>query len=256
MMKKKMKMGAALSAVALAVSACFSFDDTKNTYEANILVHYEPDSVYEYEDFIHQFFKDGADSVSINEYLTIGPVTHFSKLDADKNLIGGFALCTGIDTLATPDRRPARFAVFDNGGCDKSLAYAVFHDTLSTLMPEKLIQFYLSSEESTCEPKKIFVQNVQAVVQAAKNGVGLSGGPFTSDDFLTLTLIGYRGNTSRGNVTVKLVDGTKILEKWTEVDLSSMGGIDRLELHLEASRPDCPLYCCIDDLYFHYRDVY
>ena len=203
MMKKMMKMGAALSAVALAVSACFSFDDTKNTYEANVLVHYEPDSVFEYEDFIHQFFKDGADSVSINEYLTIGPVTHFSKLDADKNLIGGFALCTGID-----------------------------------------------------EPKKIFVQNVQAVVQAAKNGVGLSGGPFTSDDFLTLTLIGYRGNTSKGNLTVKLVDGTKILEKWTEVDLSSMGGIDRLELHLEASRPDCPLYCCIDDLYFHYRDVY
>ena len=102
MMKKMMKMGAALSAVALAVSACFSFDDTKNTYEANVLVHYEPDSVFEYEDFIHQFFKDGADSVSVNEYLTIGPVTHFSKLDADKNLIGGFALCTGIARHAGP----------------------------------------------------------------------------------------------------------------------------------------------------------
>ena len=256
MMKKMMKMGAVLSAVALTVSACFSFDDTKNTYESNILVHYEPDSVSQYEDFMHQFFNDGADSVSVNEYLSIGPITHYSKLDADENLIGGFALCTGIDTLAAADRRPARFAVFDKGGCDESLAYAVFHDTLTTLMPEKLIQVYLSSEESSCEPKKIFVQNVQAVAQAAKYGTGLSGGPFTADDFLTLTLIGYKGSTSKGSKVVKLVDGTKILDKWTEVDLSSMGSIDHLELHLEASRPDCPLYCCIDDLYVHYRDVY
>lgn len=250
------QMGAFLAAVALTVSGCFSFDDNKNTYEGNILVHYEPDYDYEVEEFLHNFFKDGTDSVSVNEYLSAGPVTHISKLDADKNLIGGFALCTGIDTLATPDRRPARFAVFDDGGCDKTLAYAVFHDTLSTLMPEKLIAFYLSSEESSCDLKKIFVQNVQAVVLAAKYGVGLSGGPFTADDFLTLTLIGYKGSVSKGSQTVKLVDGTKILDKWTEVDLSSMGSVDHLELHLEASRPDCPLYCCIDNLFFHYRDVY
>jgi hypothetical protein len=253
---KMMKMGAFLGAVALTVSGCFNLDENKSTYEGNILVHYEPDYDYEMEEFLHTFFNDGKDSVSINKYLSIGPVTHSSNVDEDKELVGGFALCTGIDTLAGPDRRLARFAVFDDGGCDKTLAYAVFHDTLSTLMPEKLIQVFLSSEESSCDLKKIFVQNVQAVVQAAKYGTGLSGGPFTDDDFLTLTLIGYKGNVSKGSKTVKLVDGTKILDKWTEVDLSSMSGVDHLELHLEASRPDCPLYCCIDNLYFHYRDVY
>ena len=256
MSRKMIKMGAFLSAVALTVSGCFSLDENKSTYEGNILVHYEPDYDYEEEEFLHDFFNDGKDSVSINKYLSVGPVTHYSNVDEDKELVGGFALCIGIDTLATPDRRPARFAVFDNGGCDKSLAYAVFHDTLSTLMPEKLIEIFLSSEESSCEPKKVFVQNVQAVVQAAKNGVGLSGGPFTADDFLTLTFTGYKGNVSRGSKVVKLVDGTKILDKWTEVDLSSLGSINHLELHMEASRPDCPLYCCIDNLLFHYRDVY
>ena len=255
MMRKMIKMGALLGAVSLIVSGCFDFNDNKSTYEGNILIHYEPDYNQDLEKFMHDFFKDGQDSVSVNEYLSIWPVTHNSAVGEDKNLIGGFALCTGIDTLDTPERRPARFAVFDNGGCDKSLAYAVFHDTLSTLMPKQLIQVYLSSVESSCTPKKIFVQNVQAVVQAVKHGVGLSGGPFTSDDYLTLTLIGYRGEASTGRATVKLVDGTKILEKWTEVDLSALGAIDRLELHLESSRPDCPLYCCIDNLLFHYIDV-
>ena len=255
MMRKMMKMGALLGAVSLIVSGCFDFKDNKSTYEGNILIHYEPDYSQDLEKYMHDFFNDGADSVSINEFLSIWPVAHYSEVDEDKNLIGGFALCTGIDTLATPERRPARFAVFDNGGCDKSLAYAVFHDTLSTLMPEQLIRVYLSTEESACTPKSISVQNVQAVVQAVKHGIGLSGGPFTSEDFRTLTVIGYKGNASTGRATVKLVDGTKILEKWTEVDLTSLGNVDRLELHLEASRPDCPLYCCIDNLYFHYLDV-
>ena len=96
---------------------------------------------------------------------------------------------------------------------------------------------------------------MQAVVQAVKHGVGLSGGPFTSDDFLTLTIIGYRGEASTGRTTVKLVDGTRILEKWTEVDLSPLGAVERIELHLESSRPDCPLYCCIDNFLFHYIDI-
>ena len=250
------KMGALLSAVAMTVSACFDLGDYKNTYESNVLIHYEPDSEYDIDEYLHEFFKDGKDSICIGEVLYIWPVMHNSKLDADKNLVGGFAMCTGIDTLAAPDRRPARFAVFDNGGCDKTIGYAVFHDTLATLMPEKLIQIPLSSEESSCTLKKIFVQNVQAVVQAVKYGVGLSGGPFTDEDFLSLTLVGHKGNANTGSTTVKLVDGTKILDKWTEVDLTSLGNVDCLELHLEASRPDCPLYCCIDNLYFHYKDIY
>lgn len=256
MIRKMIKTGALLGAVALAVSACFGFDDKKNTYEGNILIHYEPDYGVDLEAFMHQFFKDGRDSVSFNEYLTIYPVTHSSKLDAEKNLVGGLALCIGSDTLAAPGRRPSRYAVFDEGGCDKSLGYMVFHDTLATQMPEKLITFYLSSEESSCTLKKVFVQNVQAVAQAVKYGTGLAGGPFTSDDFLTLTLTGYKGGASKGSQTVKLVDGTKLLEKWTEVDLSALGSVDYMELHLEASRPDCPLYCCMDNLFFHYLDVY
>ena len=254
MMTKLMKTGVLLSAFALVVSGCFKLENN-SSYEANLVVRYELDNEYNNEEFLAEFFRGGADSVFVNEYLYFGPLTHISKL-SDKKLVGGFAMCTGIDTIATPERRPARFAVFDNGGYDKSLAYAVFHDTTSTLMPEHLLSFSVPSEASSCTLKSISVQNVQAVALAAKFGTGLSGGPFTDADFLTLTLTGYKGGTSTGNKSIKLVDGTKLLDKWTVVDISSLGSVDFLELHLEASRPDCPLYCCIDNLYFHYSVKY
>ncbi len=66
-----------------------------------------------------------------------------------------------------------------------------------------------------------------------------------------MTFTGVKGGQSTGTKVVKLVDGTKLLEKWTEVDLSSLGFIEHLDLHLESSRPDCPLYCCIDNLALH-----
>ena len=195
-----MKTGVLLSAFALVVSGCFKLENN-SSYEANLVVRYEPDNEYENEEFLAEFFRGGADSVLVNEYLYFGPLTHISKL-SDKKLVGGFAMCTGIDTIATPERRPARFAVFDNGGYDKSLAYAVFHDTTSTLMPEHLLSFSVPSEASSCTLKSISVQNVQAVALAAKFGTGLSGGPFTDADFLTLTLTGYKGGTSTGNKSI------------------------------------------------------
>lgn len=253
MKTKMMKMGAFLGAVALAVSGCFKLTTPESNYELNLLIHYEPDYEAQVDQFLHSFFNDGADSVSINEYLTVdNVVTHNSKLSADKKqLIGGFAMCIGIDTIATPDRKPQRFAVFDHGGYNKSLAYAVYHDTLSTLLPEHSIDFYVPNENSTCKLKTVYVQNVQAVVQAVKHGTGLAGGPFTADDFLTLTFVGVKGNQTTATKAVKLVDGTTLLDKWTEVDLSSLGFVEHLDLHLESSRPDCPLYCCIDNLALH-----
>ena len=258
MKTKMMKMGAFLGAVAMTVSGCFKLTTPESSYEINMLVHYEPDYEAEKDMFLQNFFNNGADSISVNEYLTVGNVvTHNSKVNADKTLspdkklIGGFAMCIGIDTLATPDRRPQRFAVFDDGGYGKSLAYAVYHDTLSTLLPEHCIDFYVPNEKSNCKLKTVYVQNVQAVVQAVKYGTGLAGGPFTADDFLTLTFIGVKGNQTTATKAVKLVDGTTLLDKWTEVDLSSLGFVEHLDLHLESSRPDCPLYCCIDNLSMH-----
>ena len=256
MMRKMILRGVLLGAAALTVAACFEFGNVGSKYETDVLVHYEPDYYYQEADFIAQFFKDGADSVYVGEGFSTGPCSHYSKADASGKLLGGFALCIGVDTLASPERRPARLAVFDKGGWNESLAYAVFHDTLASLMPEHAITFYIPNDESYCTPKLVYVQNVQAVVQAAQFGNDLAGGPFTDADYLTVTFTGSFKGTARESKTVKLVDGKKPLEAWTEVDLSSMGNIDALDLHLESSRSDFPLYCCIDNLYFHYLEVY
>ena len=257
MMKKLMKKGAVLGAAVLLLSACLGQESSTSTYDANILSHYEPDNSYEYDDFLNTLFNGGKDTVSVNKYLTLGPLTHYSTVkDADGSLVGGFALCVGKDTLATPERKPSRFAVFDKGGYKESLAYVVFHDTTAALMPEHAMQFYVPNTASSCEPKAVCVQNVQAVVQAVKHGTGLAGGPFTSDDYLTLVLTGSLKGKVQATVEVTLVDGTKPLDKWTEVDLTRMGKADVIDLHLESSRPDLPLYCCLDNLLFHYSEIY
>ena len=255
MLRKMIHRGAVLGAVALAAAACFNFEDVGSKYEANVLIHYEPDYSYQYEDFLSQLFNGGKDSIAVNEALSYGPTTHYAKVDADGKLLGGFALCTGIDTLVAPDRKPSRFAVYDNGGCDGSLAYAVFHDTLATEMPEADLKFYVPNEQSACTPMVVYVQNVQAVAQAALLGHGPYSAPFGADDYLTLTITGYLKGKATGSKTVKLVSGTTLLEKWTEVDLSSLSVVDELDFHLEASRTEFPLYCCIDNLYFHYLEV-
>ena len=257
MIRKMMIRAAFLGGVALAAGACFGLEDSGSKYEANIAVHYEPDYSYQQEEFLRTFFRDGMDTVSVNKYLSLGPLTHHTEMDeAGGKLIGGFAMCIGRDQDAGSERKPSRLAVYDKGGYMGSLAYVVFHDTLATLMPEHVLTFTVPNETSSCSPLYVYVQNVQAVVQAVKHGNGLSGGPFGAEDYLTLTITGSLNGKVLEAKTVKLVDGTRILEEWTKVDLSGMGMVDVLDLHLESSRADLPLYCCLDDLVFHYAEIY
>ena len=45
-------------------------------------------------------------------------------------------------------------------------------------------------------------------------------------------------------------------KEWTKVDLSEMGSMDALDLYLTSSRADFPLYCCLDDMGYHYIEIY
>ena len=65
-----------------------------------------------------------------------------------------------------------------------------------------------------------------------------------------------RRTFSAGEKSVRLVDGTKVLGEWTEIDLSKLGSVDALDFHLSSSRGDLPLYCCLDDLIFNYSAIY
>ena len=171
---KLMTRCALLGAAALLLAACFGKEDYKSEFTTQILIRFEPDYDYQWDQFNHDFFNDGKDTVSFHANFSIGPVYHFAKLDDDGGFQGGIALARGRDTVATPDRKPSRFAVYDkNYGNKKTKAYAVFHDTTAVLMPEHCIQVYIPNVASSCKASVMFVHNVQAAVQAAVHGVGL-----------------------------------------------------------------------------------
>jgi hypothetical protein len=256
MFKKMIIRGAFLGAIALAAVSCFSGLDGQSKYDGHARLAFEPANPYEWESFVNQFFNEGKDTVAAYPYFTTGSISVCAKLSDDDVFQGGFALCRGVDTLAAADRKPSYFAVFDKGGNQGSYGYVVFHDTTATLMPEHAVLVPVPNEQSSNAPTLVFVQNVQATVQAARLGTGLAGGPFGAGDHLTLTVTGYKGTAKTGEKSVALISGTEPLKEWTDVDLSGLGSVDALDFHLSSNRDDMPLYCCVDDLVIHVTEIY
>ena len=256
-MDRKMIRCALLGAAALLAAACFGKQDFRNEYDTHLLVQFEPDYEYEWDDFLDKLFNGGMDTIACSPSIFIGPVYHFSKLDDAGNFLGGICLARGKDADASVGRKPSRFAVYDaNVGNQKSRAYAVFHDTTATLMPEHTIQIVVPNATSSCTPEYMYVHNVQAAVQAAVHGVGLAEGPFQANDYLKLTVTAMLDKKVAGTKEVSLIDGTSYLKEWTKVDLADIGRIDGLDLHLSSNRADFPLYCCLDDMGYHYVEIY
>jgi len=256
MFKKMIIRSAFLGAMAFAAVSCFSSLDGQSKYEGNLRLAFEPEIAYEWESFVNQFFNGGKDTVAAYPYFTTGTISVCAKLTDDDVFQGGFALCRGVDSLAAAGRTPSRFAVFDKGGNYGSYCYAVFHDTTATLMPEHGVLAPVPNAQSSNVPSVVYVQNVQATVQAARLGTGLAGGPFGAGDHLTLTVTGYKGTAKTGEKSVALISGTEPLKEWTEVDLTGLGSVDALDFHLSSNRDDMPLYCCIDDLVIHVTEIY
>ena len=252
-MKRKMIRCALLGAVALLAASCFGKHDFRNEYDAHLLVKFEPDYDYEWDEFLNKLFNDGKDTIACAPSISLGPIYHFAKLDDADDFLGGICLARGKDADASAGRKPSRFAVFDaDGGNKKSRAYAVFHDTTAAQMPEHIIQVLVPNATSSCSMEYAFVHNVQAAV----HGVGLAEGPFQAGDYLKLTFTGMLNKKATGTKEVALIDGTSYLKEWTTVDLSDLGKIDELVLHLSSSRADFPLYCCLDDMGYHYIEIY
>ena len=258
-MNAKMMIRCALVGVLafVATSCLFKDDDYRDEYSSHLTILFEPQSESDWPEFLDECFDNGKDTVAFFPRISMGPVSFFAKLDDDEVFQGGMSICRGKDTDASASRKPSRFAVYDaDGGYDKSHAYAVFHDTTATLMPEHFIKVYIPNTDSYCSAEFLYVQNVQAAVQAAKYGVGLAEGPFREDDYFLLTITGMLGTKVTGTAEVKLVDGTDVIKKWQEVDIQSLGTIDAIDFKLTSSRADFPLYCCLDNVGLLYYEAY
>lgn len=100
----------------------------------------------------------------------------------------------------------------------------------------------------------MFVCNSVYTYSSMTKGDAYAGEPFTKDDYLSLIVYAkLNGVAVNARVFVDLAEGTKIMDQWTWVDLSSLGEIDELTFEMTGSRTgqyglNTPSYFCIDNI--------
>lgn len=102
------------------------------------------------------------------------------------------------------------------------------------------------------EPDEVYVTNSSYAYYTMLNGSSFNK-VFTDEDWFHLIITGYRNGTATGNVTVKLADGTRLLDRWQEVELDPLGTVDAIVFTMESSDTgtwgmNTPGYFCIDHL--------
>ena len=133
------------------------------------------------------------------------------------------------------------------GGAYEGQNYVVFYVN-AWGDPDKI-----TLKEAAVVPGMFVCNNVYAYNSMTK-GDAYAGEPFTKDDYLSLIVYAkLNGVGVNARVFVDLAEGTNIMDKWTWVDLSSLGEIDELYFEMSGSRTgqyglNTPSYFCIDNL--------
>lgn len=81
-----------------------------------------------------------------------------------------------------------------------------------------------------------------------KGGYGSTAIPKKVDALLSIR--GYADGALKREVSFKLVDGEKelVVDRWTNVDLTPLGWVDKIEFHYVCENDQAPAYFCIDNL--------
>lgn len=81
-----------------------------------------------------------------------------------------------------------------------------------------------------------------------EGGYGTTGIPKKVDAVLSMK--GYADGSLKKEVTFKLVDEEKglVVKEWTNVDLTPLGWVDKIEFHYTCENEMAPAYFCIDNL--------
>jgi len=132
------------------------------------------------------------------------------------------------------------------GGAYEGQNYVVWYEDPWTPNSIKL-------NEAAVVPGMFVCNNVYAY-NSMKNGDETAGEPFGETDYFSLVVYAkLNGVGVNARVFVDLAEGTKIMDQWTWVDLSSLGEIDELTFEMKGSRANdygllTPTYFCIDNI--------
>ncbi len=123
------------------------------------------------------------------------------------------------------------------------------------------------SNDASYELKELKINNSTYSYLAIKDGNDgneppyVKEGGFTNNDYFKVSITGYtKENTKTGTIDFYLADfrngKSYICEKWTSVDLTSLGKVNKLGFTFDSSDKgdfgiNTPQYVCVDDIVYY-----
>jgi len=215
----------ALTAVAavLSVNSCL---DGQSTYKYTAYVGFEYSTMVD-----STFFKGKTHMCDYDFYAE--PLTFCRKVDADTNLLGGFAYAYLMDSLTVTETLPDPFIIFDNDSLNVGNHFMVYKQSdVASNNPSPAIDFYYK-DYGTFAPQLLFIANTQLSVVRA-----FAEGGFGKTDWAKVTFTGYANGMKGGEVTANLFDYGVPIRTWTKVDISALGTyVDRIDIAITTSKP-------------------
>ena len=181
-------------------------------------------------------------------------------LQRDWGMCTGFAVSNETSTLYENYSHQFRSAA---GGAYAGSNYAVFFPVWGetaavrpthTGQPATVRGFYLT--------------NTAWVVDAVRNGDGMTAGGFEQGDWFKLIVEGWNGTEKAGTVEVFLADYRSenaaehtLLEQWQWVDLSPLGAVSEITFSFDGTRRNAgglttPTYFCMDNFNGVHDDIH
>lgn len=154
---------------------------------------------------------------------------------------------TNMETAGSANQ----FSVYAKGGAQNSKKFAVgYYDAWNASQGKEGAVPTVTFAKKV-NPLSVWVNNSTYAYRwwvLGEGGYGTTGIPAKVDALLSMK--GYADGALKKEVTFKLVDAQKglVVDQWTNVDLTPLGWVDRIEFHFACENDLAPAYFCIDDL--------
>ena len=199
---------------------------------------------YEQKYWQGPYFQVLDDKVMFGGYYNDGTVYDMTMSGKVSDTWGGFVLSQHANKEVATSDWTNQFDVWAEGGANGSATFAVGYDGNTAGAGWSEPQDYNA-------PQIDFAEAMKPVC------VYLSNSTYTytyfageATDTYAVKITGWLKDSEGKSVTCTLVDGTKRVEDWVRVDLSSLGEVDKLTFtSVIAAGTYTPCYFCLDDLY-------
>lgn len=183
-----------------------------------------------------------------------------SYLQRDWGMCTGFAVSNETSTLYENYTHQFRSAA---GGAYAGDNYAVFFPVWG----QKAAIRPTHTDEAEAV-RGCYITNTAWVIDAVRNGDGMTEGGFTQGDYFKLIVEGWNNSVKTGSVDVFLADYRSenaaehtLLEQWQWVDLSPLGAVSEITFSFDGTRRNAgglttPTYFCMDNFNGVHDDIH